>query len=426
VNDPKASIKPSIECAKFIKDTLSSWNIESRIIELDGYFSVFGSVGKGVPKVMFLAHYDTVPVNLEEWNTDPFKLVIKNGKGYGRGAADDKSNVASIMMALKELNEKNDIGGRILFAFTGDEEIGGTHGAGYIVKSLQRSGLLPQYLINGDGFGMTVIIRRRAVFKAEIRINKKVRKVKGKVRRVVFEASTPISSTRHAAYFMPGVDTHPLIAASHYLRSNPDIYVSNVSGIFIKSNVIPSKVSLEVVEPGEGKLIEVDESLTNLIRSIVPLVRVSIPTDMYSDYGVSITPNIYSIKEGQHIIVLDIRAMLKDTRPLFDALRTAIDVNELNAELMVAGTPQYLNTSIDSEIVKLAMETLEELNERPRVTEGAGASDSRFFSPLNIETIDIGPRGGNIHGPNEYIELYSLKKMPKFYESIALKLLKNI
>ena len=100
-NDPTKGIRPSKECPRFILDTLYSWGIEAELIEKGGYYAVYGEIGEGNPKILFMAHFDVVPVNREEWETEPFELTIRGNRAYGRGSADDKGNVASIMLALR-------------------------------------------------------------------------------------------------------------------------------------------------------------------------------------------------------------------------------------------------------------------------------------------------------------------------------------
>lgn len=63
VNDPARGIRPSRDCPAFIRDTLASWGIESELIERDGYYAVYGEIGEGKPKLLFMAHFDVVPVN---------------------------------------------------------------------------------------------------------------------------------------------------------------------------------------------------------------------------------------------------------------------------------------------------------------------------------------------------------------------------
>ena len=425
VNDLTKGKKPSKECPKFIKDTLASWGIESEIIEKDGYYAVYGEIGEGTPKIMFMAHFDVVPVNMEEWKTDPFKLTIIGNKAYGRGSADDKGNVAGIMLALKELSTKR-LSGKVLFAFTGDEEIGGKL-AMYIAEKLKEENKIPQYLINADGVGMSPIIRRRKGFGAVIEIPQQKIPIKGKVMKRSFTINTPVLQTRHAAYFMPGVDMHPMIALSHFLR-NSDVFAVKLEGKFLKSNVLPSRVELTYVEPCEsGEEVEADLSLTELLKSIVPLVRAPISAERYSDFGVSITPNLYSFENGVHRLRLDIRVMSHSPGQIEKVLKEILEFNIPNAKLTVRHNEKagYLFTSPDSKLVRVMMKTLESFGEKAKPVEGAGASDSRYFTPYGVEAIDFGPRGGNVHGPNEYADVDSLELLPKIYAEVAMDLLKS-
>ncbi len=425
VNDLTKGKKPSKECPKFIKDTLASWGIESEIIEKDGYYAVYGEIGEGTPKIMFMAHFDVVPVNMEEWKTDPFKLTIIGNKAYGRGSADDKGNVAGIMLALKELSTKR-LSGKVLFAFTGDEEIGGKL-AMYIAEKLKEENKIPQYLINADGVGMSPIIRRRKGFGAVIEIPQQKIPLKGKVMKRSFTINTPVLQTRHAAYFMPGVDMHPMIALSHFLR-NSDVFAVKLEGKFLKSNVLPSRVELTYVEPCEsGEEVEADLSLTELLKSIVPLVRAPISAERYSDFGVSITPNLYSFENGVHRLRLDIRVMSHSPGQIEKVLKEILEFNIPNAKLTVRHNEKagYLFTSPDSKLVRVMMKTLESFGEKAKPVEGAGASDSRYFTPYGVEAIDFGPRGGNVHGPNEYADVDSLELLPKIYAEVAMDLLKS-
>ncbi|NJE07509.1 M20/M25/M40 family metallo-hydrolase [Thermococcus sp. M39] len=425
VNDPTNGKKPSKECPKFIRDILDSWGIESEIIEKDGYYAVYGELGEGTPKLMFLAHFDIVPVNIEEWRTDPFKLTIIGDKAYGRGSADDKGNVAGVMLALKELSTKK-LNRKVIFAFTGDEEIGGKL-AMHIAEKLREENKLPQYLINADGIGMNPIIRRRKGFGVIIEVPQQKILIKGKVMKKSFTINTPVLQTRHAAYFMPGVDMHPMIALSYFLRNSDNLAVK-VEGKFLKSNVLPSKVELAYVEPDEsGEEVEADLSLTELLKAIVPLVRASISAEKYSDFGISITPNLYSLENGVHKLRLDIRAMSYSPEQIEKVLREILEFNIPTAKLTVKHNEKagYLFTSLDSELVRIMMKTLERLGEKAKPVEGAGASDSRYFTPYGVEAIDFGPRGGNIHGPNEYADVTSLKLLPKIYTHVAINLLKK-
>jgi len=421
VNNPGEGVKPSIEAAKYIQEKIRGIGVESDIIEVDGYYSVFGKIGSGRPAMLFMAHFDTVPANPSQWSYPPFKLTIVDGKGYGRGSVDDKGNVAAIMAMLSNLVERS-FNGTVLFAFTGDEEVGGRRGAAVIRDRLVKSNLKPDYLVNCDGHGMMVIIRRRCGFSVRIKVPSKKVRITGKIVEKRFEVKTPVYETRHAAYFMPGVDTHPLIAASEYLMYHPNVMVASVKGGFIKSNVIPSWIELKAVEKGEGEEYTVDEGLTQLIRTIIPIVRSPVKPEKYSDYGVSITPNIYVEEDGFHRLVVDVRAMTINKEDL-TPIKEAVLENIPEAEVEIRGGIGYLYTDKNEDIVMHSLNILKELGVESKTMEGAGASDSRYFAPIGVKCIDFGPLGGNVHGPNEYVVIDSLYTTAKFYEKLALKLL---
>lgn len=133
VNDPIRGVKPPREAAEVIREWLRENSVDAYILEVNGYYTVYGFTGKE-PHLMFIAHFDTVPVVHRNWIYDPFRLTIVGDKAYGRGALDDKSNVASIMIALRELAQREI---PVYYAFTGDEEIGGRNGALVIADKIR-------------------------------------------------------------------------------------------------------------------------------------------------------------------------------------------------------------------------------------------------------------------------------------------------
>ncbi|MDR2030098.1 MAG: M20/M25/M40 family metallo-hydrolase [Puniceicoccales bacterium] len=73
--------------------------------------------------LLIYGHYDVQPANCDgQWSSDPFFLVERDGKLYGRGVADDKGPIAAILSALRSAGDLPNL--RITFVLEGSEEIG--------------------------------------------------------------------------------------------------------------------------------------------------------------------------------------------------------------------------------------------------------------------------------------------------------------
>ncbi|HII53903.1 hypothetical protein COT30_05410 [Candidatus Micrarchaeota archaeon CG08_land_8_20_14_0_20_49_17] len=87
----------------------------------------------GAKKTLILnAHYDTVPAG-EGWVTDPFELIVKEEKAFGRGAGDDKGGIAVGMAILERLKERKIKNMNAILLCTCDEEVGSELGLKYII-----------------------------------------------------------------------------------------------------------------------------------------------------------------------------------------------------------------------------------------------------------------------------------------------------
>ncbi|MET1128910.1 MAG: M20/M25/M40 family metallo-hydrolase [Thermoproteota archaeon] len=416
VNDPQRGLKPPRSCAEAVATLMREAGMDPRIYERGGYYSVVHSEGEGEPHVMLLAHFDVVPAG-PGWTRDPFKAQLEGDRLYGRGALDDLSNVAAIVHAYTMFSGKLE-GAQLTVAFTGDEEVGGRNGAAMLRDMLRREGRLPSFLINGDGYGMVVINRRRNTFNVTLEAEAKKVKVDGRVERRTYKLD---SRKYHSAYFIAGGDVHPL------LRLARDVLYDNLSvvelgGSFVKSNVLPMYVDAALAVPEErGGSVEADAGLTELVRALIPATRVLVEADFPSIFGLTATPNVYTYSNGLHRITVNVRAPLTSPEKLEASLKEVLGEFE-GVSFSVSGGSGYLYTSRSSTIVGSALKVLERLGVASRVGEAAGASDSRYFSPLGVEAIDFGPLGDNAHGPDEYVVVPSLYKVAEFYSTLVLEL----
>ena len=116
-------------CARYLKDFLEKMGFQARLWETPGHPIVFASnenFSKELPTLLIYLHYDVQPVApINEWDSDPFEPIIKNGKVVARGAVDNKGQCFYTLLALKALYQ---ILGKfplnIKVCIEGEEEIG--------------------------------------------------------------------------------------------------------------------------------------------------------------------------------------------------------------------------------------------------------------------------------------------------------------
>ncbi len=104
--------------ANFVSQKLTKMGYHPQVKENN----IFFEVGEGSKSLLLNAHLDTVDVG-GDWKHDPFAATREEGKIFGRGASDDKGNLAA-MLEIARLVKDKQINGRLIFTFTTAEEFG--------------------------------------------------------------------------------------------------------------------------------------------------------------------------------------------------------------------------------------------------------------------------------------------------------------
>jgi acetylornithine deacetylase len=118
--------------------------------------NLFATIGPDTDGGIVLSgHTDVVPVTDQEWATDPFEMVERDSRLYGRGTCDMKGFIAAAVIMAPRLTEA--VRDRPLhFAFTHDEEIG-CIGARALADTLRDKGLRPAVAIIGEPTSMRIV-----------------------------------------------------------------------------------------------------------------------------------------------------------------------------------------------------------------------------------------------------------------------------
>lgn len=127
-NEPGLEEEPK-KAAQWVQAAFTEAGFDIEAIETaDGSTAIVGSKpgDAAKPTVLLYSHYDVVPVgNVEAWESDPLTLTERNGRWYGRGAADCKGNVAMHLAALRALEQAGGTDLNLKVLIEGSEERGG-------------------------------------------------------------------------------------------------------------------------------------------------------------------------------------------------------------------------------------------------------------------------------------------------------------
>jgi succinyl-diaminopimelate desuccinylase len=116
------------EAARFLAQSVAAFGFTAELqVVGDGRANVVARLDNGPgPTLAFNSHIDTVPVGTG-WNSDPLRLVERDGRLYGRGSCDAKGSIASMTEAARLLvQRKAEWSGTLLLTFVADEEIDST------------------------------------------------------------------------------------------------------------------------------------------------------------------------------------------------------------------------------------------------------------------------------------------------------------
>ncbi len=136
------------ECAELVRIKMADLGLNARLLPVEGGpDAVFGELktSPDAKNLVIYNHYDVQPVEpLDEWKSEPFKAEERDGKLYGRGAGDDKGELAARLSAIKAIVDSGgSIKPNIKWLVEGEEEVGSPHLHSFVLKN--------KTMLKGDG-----------------------------------------------------------------------------------------------------------------------------------------------------------------------------------------------------------------------------------------------------------------------------------
>ena len=320
--------------------------------------------GTAKPLFVFAGHTDVVPAGpLESWSSPPFAAEIRDGRLYGRGAADMKSSLAAMLVATRRfIASRGDHGGSIAFLVTSDEEGPAVDGTARVVEWLQARGIVIDHCLVGEPssrrhVGDVVRVGRRGSLSAKLA-------VKGIQGHVAYpeEASNPIHGV-----LGPLAD----LAGREWDRGNAffpptSFQISNINAGTGASNVIPGELTAQF--------------------------NFRFNTEQTAD---------------------GLRA----------AAQAAFDASGAQTEITWAAPGQPFLTR-PGRLTQAVLGAIREVVGLDAETStGGGTSDGRFIAPAGAEVVELGPVNATIHKIDEHVAVADLEPLAQMYECILERLL---
>lgn len=159
---PTVSRDSNLELIHYARDLLRNLGAEIRLTFDDERrkANLFATLGRSdEPGIVLSGHTDVVPVAGQDWGSDPFEMIEKDGRLYGRGTADMKSFIALALALAPEFAARK-LKTPLHFALSYDEEVG-CLGVGRLIEDLASAGIRPASCIVGEPTMMKPVIAHK-------------------------------------------------------------------------------------------------------------------------------------------------------------------------------------------------------------------------------------------------------------------------
>lgn len=323
-----------------------------------------GTAGTAGKLLAFAGHTDVVPTGpVDQWQSDPFQPTHRDGKLYGRGAADMKTSIAGFVVAVEEFVAKHPAhAGSIAFLITSDEEGPAHDGTVKVVEALKARGERLDYCVIGeptsvDTLGDMVKNGRRGSLSGKLT----VKGVQG-----------------HIAY--PHLARNPIHLAAPALAAL-------VGETWDQGNEYfpPTTWQMSNIHGGTGA--------TNVIPGHVTI-------DFNFRFSTASTPD--GLKARVHAIL--------DQHGL-----------EYTLDWTLGGEPFLTPRGDLSDALSAAIAA--EMGVKTELSTTGGTSDGRFIAKICPQVIEFGPPNASIHKIDEHVEVRFIEPLKNVYRGVLERLI---
>jgi len=358
---PTVSRDSNLDLIEFVRIYLAGRGIESELfMDASGRkANLFATIGpKDRGGIMLSGHTDVVPVDGQDWSSDPFRMIERHGSLYGRGTADMKGFIASAL-ALADRATRRPLRSPLHLALSYDEEIGCV-GVRSMIDAMKHWSVKPKLCIVGEPTMLKAAVAH-----------------KGK-------------TALHA------------VCTGHAVHSA--LAPQGVNAIHLATDLIQRVRGLQhQIERSGGRDPDFDVPYTTLHVGII-----------HGGVALNIVPDHCELE-------LEIRNMPDEAaQSLVEAIRgEAAQLTHCSrAAIDLSITHEYpaLATPSDAEIVTLVTTAT---GERQLIKVGFGSEAGLFSAQLDIPSVVCGPGSiGDAHRPDEFVSLDQLARCDAMLEAV--------
>ncbi len=343
-------------CQKLIAEHLTESGFTCETLQFGAVTNLWARRGTDAPLFCFAGHTDVVPAGPEDqWDSDPFTPVIRDGALYGRGAADMKASLAAMVDATEEFVAAHpDHPGSIAFLITSDEEGRARGGTKKVTETPETRGEKIDWCVIGEPscdeqFGDTIRIGRRGSLSGMLTIH---------------------GQQGHVAY--PQRANNPIQRFAPVLA---ELYECILDGG--NKHFPPTSFQVVQIESGSG----------------APNVT---PDSLYTRFNFRYS-TVWTHEQLQEFV-----ENLLDKRGL-----------DYTIEWHLSGEP-FLTP--EDQLSQATCEAVTEITGiTPELSTGGGTSDGRFIAPAGAHVVEFGPVNKSIHKVNEHIHTDDIARLKDIF-----------
>lgn len=363
----RRSITPDdADCQPILAKRLTALGFRCESMPFGDVSNMYARRGDTGPVLCFAGHTDVVPTGAEsEWNSPPFEPTLRDGLIYGRGAADMKSGLAAMIVALEEfISDNPEPPGSLAVLITSDEEGSAIDGTRRVIEALKARGEQIDWCVLGEPssegqLGDTVRIGRRGSLSGLLQ----VRGIQGHVAYPQL-ADNPI---RRFA---------PLLAELHTIEWD-------------QGNEFFPPTSFQVVELHAG----------------IGFPNVT-PANLNARFNFR-----YSTEWTYQTLQARVEAVIAS--------------HDLDYELNWHLSGEPFLTAAGELVDAVSTAVQEHTGKAPVLSTGGGTSDGRFIAPAGTDVVELGPINASIHKINENVAIADVIMLTSIYRRIMELLMRH-